>query len=299
MPLAHVSYSTQSEEVVIMPVLERIGVTGVTGSGKSYHWLKLAEILLPTGAVFRCLDTDNAIEFMLETQFPRLKPENGGNVLVHNVFSWPDYKLGVNWIQRNITKKEDLDKLSPYVRQDYARPLKPNDWTIVDMADMAWSTVQRYFVGEVFGEDMGEYFLAIRKEMEAGKRKPRAGGSTIAEGLDGWKDWSVINKLYDDWILPIIYRIHTHVYVTTKVERLDRSTKDAELLTLYGDLGVRLGGQKSLGHQMHSLFLLVPGKEDWEITTIKDRGGRPYFSKVKLRSLYVQYLAAKAGWPMV
>ncbi len=282
-----------------MPVLERIGVTGVTGSGKSYQWLKLAEVLLPTGAIFRCLDTDNSIGYMLETQFPRLKPENKGNVFVHNAYDWPNYKLGVDWIQRKIRVPADVDKLPLLLKQDYSKPLKPNDWTVVDMADMAWSTVQRYFVDEVFGEDMGDYFLQIRREIQAGTRKTRGGGSTIAEGLDGWKDWSVINKLYDDWILPIIYRIQTHVYMTTKVSRLERTEKDASLVSLYGDLGIKLAGQKNLGHQMHTLFLFVPGKDLWQITTIKDRGGRPYFSKVRLSSFFLQYLVAKAGWPMV
>jgi len=282
-----------------MPVLERIGVTGVTGSGKSYQWLKLAEVLLPTGAIFRCLDTDNSIGYMLETQFPHLKPENRGNVLVHNAYDWPNYKLGVDWIQRKIRVAADVDKLPLLLKQDYAKPLKLNDWTIVDMADMAWSTVQRYFVDEVFGEDMGDYFLQIRKEIQAGTRRTRGGGSTIAEGLDGWKDWSVINKLYDDWILPIIYRIQTHVYMTTKVNRLERTEKDASLVSLYGDLGIRLAGQKNLGHQMHTLFLFVPGRDFWQITTIKDRGGRTYFNKVRLSSFFMQYLVAKAGWPMV
>ena len=171
-----------------MPVLERIGVTGVTGSGKSYQWLKLAEVLLPTGAIFRCLDTDNSIDYMLETQFPHLKPENKGNVLVCNVFDWPAYKLGMNWIQRKNVSPAQLDSLPLALKQDYAKPLKLIDWTVVDRADKAWSTVQRYFVTEVFGEDMGDYFLQIRREIQAGTRKPRAGGSTIAEGLDGWKD---------------------------------------------------------------------------------------------------------------
>ena len=282
-----------------MPVLERIGAGGVTGSGKSYQWLKLAEKLMPTGAIFRCLDTDNAIDYMLDTQFPHLKAENGGNVLVFNTFDWPEYKMGIDWLQRKEKVKAQLANLDPSLEKDLAIPLKYNDWTIVDMADNAWDTVQRYFIGEVFGEDSGEYFLQIRKAIQAGEKKPAAGGSTITAGLDGWKDWSVINKLYSDWILPIVYRIRTHVYITTRVEKMDRGEKDVELVMLYGDAGVRFTGQKKIGHQMHSLFLLIPGKNKWSISTIKDRGGRTYFDKVPLKSLYMQYLVAKAGWPMV
>lgn len=286
--------------------LERSLAMGITGSGKSYQWLKLAEVLKSTGARFRCLDTDNAIPFMLETQFPHLKPENGGNVFIHRSSTWPEYKMGIDWLKRKPLSKETTEHLmtfEPDVYQDYLKvPLKPIDWTIIDMADNAWKTVQNYFVGEVFGEDPGDYFLAVRKQIEAGARKTKDGKtptSTITEGLDGWKDWGVINKLYDDWILPIVYQIPTHVYATTKVEKVDRNEKDAETKLLFGDLGIRPAGQKALGHQMHSLFLFLAGKDKWAITTVKDRGGRPYFNKTPLTSFYIQYLVAKAGWPMI
>ncbi len=47
-----------------MILLERVLSMGITGSGKSYQWLKLAEALLPTGAKFRVIDTDNDIVYM-------------------------------------------------------------------------------------------------------------------------------------------------------------------------------------------------------------------------------------------
>jgi len=285
-----------------MPTFERILVMGITGSGKSYQWLKLAEALLPTGVVFRCVDTDNAITYMLETQFPHLKPENKGNVYVQNVFEWPDYKSAIKWLQRKPMTPEQLSLLTPNALKDYnTSTISPNDWSVVDMADIPWRMVQSYFVHETFGEDPGDYFLRIRKEMQAGLRKTAKGGmpaSTITEALDGWRDWGVINKLYDDWILPLIYRIPTHVYATTKVEPIARDEKDPEILTLFGDLGVKPAGQKALGHQMHAIFLFIPGRDKWFLTTAKDRAGRSYFNKAPLKSLHLQYLCVKAGWPM-
>jgi hypothetical protein len=288
-----------------MPTLERILTMGITGSGKSYQWLNMAVALLPTGAKFRAIDTDNAIPYMLDTQFPKLKPENGGNVYVHQAADWRNYKLGVSWLTRKPLTKEQIEYLramEPYVLKDYqTNPIKFDDWTIVDMADNAWKTVQSYFITEVFGDDPGDYFLMIRKEMEAGLRKTAKGGmpeSAVMEGLDGWKDWGVINKLYDDWMMPIVYQIHTHVYATTKVEKLMRTEKDPEILQLFGELGYRPAGQKALGHQMHTIFLFLPGKDSWHVTTVKDRAGRTYFSKTRLTSFYLQYLCAKAGWPM-
>jgi len=285
-----------------MPTFERILVMGITGSGKSYQWLKMAETLLPMGVRFRCVDTDNAITYMLETQFPHLKPENKGNVYVQNVFEWPEYELAIRWLQRKPIPPEQLSLLAPDVLKDYkSNRVEASDWSVVDMADTPWRTVQGYFTEEVFGEGMGEYFLQIRKEIAQGLRKTSKGReptSTIAEGFDGWKDWSVINKLYDDWILPLIWRIKTNVYATTKVEPLPKDEKNPEILALFGDLGIRPAGQKNLGHQMHTIFLLLPGKDKWFITTVKDRGGRGYFDKTRLVSLHKQYLCIKAGWPM-
>lgn len=284
-----------------MPIRERILTMGITGSGKSLQWLKIADALLPTKARFRCLDTDNDIPYMLETQFPQLLPRNGGNVYVHGAIDWPDYKLGVAWLQRKPISKDHLDLLTPDIRSDLSVPLKDNDWAVVDMADNAWDIVQRYFTSEVFGEDLGDYFLQMRKliQQRGGKdRFGKAATSVAPEAFDGWKDWSVINKLYFDWIYPIVYRIPCHVYVATRPERIDRSEKDAEILTLFGDFGIRPAGQKKLGGQMHTIFLLIPGTDKWYISTVKDRAGRPYFKKTPLVSLYTQYLAVKAGWPM-
>ncbi len=281
-----------------MPIRERTLAMGITGSGKSFQWLKMAEILMPTGAIFRCVDTDNDITYMMQTQFPHLLPENGGNVYVHLAFDWTEYQHSVKWITHRLTP-EQLKSMDKYLLQAYNKPIEPIDWVVTDKINNAWKTVQNYFVTGVFGDDPGEYFLRIRKEIAAGLHNTKKGNeptSTVTEGLDGWKDWSVINKLYDDWILPIIYQVPCHVYAATDVDVLDRGLKDIEMKQLFGDLGVKPAGQKSLGGQHHSIFLLIPGKDKWFITTVKDRANRPYFKKAPLVSFYYQYLVAKAHW---
>jgi len=248
---------------------------GITGSGKSYQWLKLAEALLPTGAVFRCLDTDDAITYMLETQFPHLKPENKGNVYVWSASDWESLKAGTDQILK--------------------QSIKDNDWLVIDMADAPWDSVQRYFTSEVFKTGIGEYFLQVRKEIEASKKKV---ASVAREALSGWTDWAVINKLYTDWITPLIYRLKCHLYLATKVQELG-SKEDADIKELYSELGVRPSGQKHLGHQVHTILLFIPGRGNWFITTCKDRAGRPYFKRTPLLSLYMQYFVAKANWPLI
>ena len=285
-----------------MPIRERILAMGITGSGKSYQWLKMADTLKPTGAIFRCLDTDNDITYMLETQFPQLLPANGGNVLVHPAVDWPEYKVGIDWIQRKSMSQEALKTMDPYVVKDLKKPIADKDWVIVDRVDNAWESVQRYFTNSVFGEDMGEFFLRARKliEQRGGKDKFGKTATSVApEAFDGWKDWPVMNKLYFDWMRPIVYSVKCHVYAATWPEKIDRGEKDAEILTLFGDIGVKPAGQKKLGGQMHTIFLMIPGEDKWFITTVKDRSGRKYYKKIPLVSLYQQYLVAKAGWELL
>lgn len=282
--------------------LERILSIGITGSGKSYQWLKIAKRLKPMGAKFRVVDTDNDIDFMLRTQFPELLPENSGNVYSCPAYDWPEYEKAVNWIQQRKLTPEQLGSMDKYLQLAYKTPIRPIDWVVVDKSNNAWSTVQSYFVGEVFGEDTGEYFLEVRKKLWAagdiGKSGKKA-TSTVLEGLDGWKDWSVINKLYDDWINPIVYRVRCHVYATADVDSLGKEEKDPEILSMFGDLRIKPAGQKKIGGQMHTILLLLPGNDRWLVTTLKDRSGRIYFKKTPLTDLYTQYLFAKAGWPLI
>lgn len=147
---------------IFMP-RERIITMGAPGSGKSWQWLKMAETLLKSKSQFYCLDTDDAIPYMLATQFPHLMPEKGGNVHVHPSFTWPQYKEGLKWLQEH----------------DAA-----GNWSIIDMADNAWTTTSRFFVSEIFDEDMGQYFLEARKKLKEkkdldSKGKPEIGRAHV------------------------------------------------------------------------------------------------------------------------
>lgn len=292
---------TLIQELMRRP-LERILSIGITGSGKSYQWLKIARRLKPLGAKFRVADTDNDIDFMLRTQFSDLLPENGGNVYVFPAFNWPEYEKAVNWIQQVKLTPEQLNSMGKYLQLAYKTPMKPIDWVIVDKSNNAWKAVQDHFISEVFGENTGEYFLQVRKKLWAagdiGKSGKKA-TSTVLEGLDGWKDWPVMNKLYGDWINPIVYRVKCHVYATADVDSLDKNEKDPEVLSMYGELRIKPAGQKAIGGQMHTILLLIPGKDRWLATTVKDRSGRRYFDKTPLTDMYTQYLFAKAGWPIL
>ncbi len=257
-----------------MPVRERILSMGITGSGKTFQWLKLADALRKTGAQFYCIDTDNDINYMVETAFPQLKPANKGNVHVYPVFDWPDYRKALEEIKVKATEK---------------------DWFVLDMADTPWETVQRYFTSEVMQGNIGDYFLDVRKQIQ---RSKKSATSIAREAFDGWMDWSVINKLYFDFMNPVIYQLKCHVYMCTKVQELGKK-EDPDVAAVFGPYGIRNSGQKNLGHMVHTILLLMPGKKNWYVKTIKDRAGRKYFDKEIYISFYLQYLVDKANWPVV
>jgi len=193
---------------------------------------------------------------------------------VRPVFDWPDYSEALKWALESA---------------------KGDDWIVVDMIDSAWSGVQRYFVGEVFDKGMGEYFLNVRKQLQAASKSPR---SIMQSAFRGWLDWAVINRLYEDWMLPIVHKTNCHLYLATKAQPVT-AEDDPATKAVFGELGVRPSGQKHLGHQVHTCFLLTyDNKDTWYITTAKDRSKRSYFKKTKLTSLYLQYFVAKAGWPL-
>lgn len=287
-----------------MPGFERILSMGITGSGKSYTWLTIARELKNSGVKFRCVDTDNDINFMLENQFEDLLPENKGNVYVVPAFDWPEYKRAIKWIKQKDLSKDDLEWFREYdkhIIDAYNTPIKPNDWVVTDKANNAWSRVQSYFVESVFGEDFGDYFLKIRKELREKDDIGKSGKkmtSVSLEAIDGWKDWPVINKLYEDFMLPLIYRVHCNIYAATDVDKLDNKEKDPQILNMFGKLKIKPAGQKAIGGQFHSIFLLIPDETKWLIKTVKDRSGRAYFDKTPLFSFYKQYLVAKAGWTL-
>lgn len=246
------------------PLRERILGIGGFGSGKSYSWLSIARQAQKTGspAKFYCLDTDAAIERMLAEEFQELE-----NVKLYNVFDWSEYESALDEAIQNAG---------------------PDDWIVVDMIDLAWDAVQAYFTDQVFDKEISVYFLEIRKALK-GQR---------LQTFDGWRDWTVINKLYSAWMNKLIYKAKSHVFCTAKVEAVDSDKDDKETRLVYGAYGVKPKGQKALGHQFHTVLLFTcvkPG--DWIITTIKDRGREP-FTGQKLVNFPMQYLVGKAGWKL-
>jgi len=235
---------------------ERILVMGGPGSCKTYGWLRLANHF--KGATFYVIDSEIGAERSLK-EFPQLT-----NVRIFPVVDWTEY--------RDAQKK-------------IAGQCAEGDWVVIDMVDKAWSAVQKYYIGEIFDQDMGEYFLEARKKIKKDAKSLFAGRDAA---LKGWTDWPVVNRLYEDFIFSLVYRVPAHLYMATAGQAV--SDDDAQdVRDLYGPHGIRPSGQKQLAYQPDTVFLLTHRKDGHYITTVKDRGGRRYFDHQKLINFPIQY----------
>jgi hypothetical protein len=235
---------------------ERILVVGGPGSGKTFGWLKLASYF--KNSQFYIIDTEIGAERSLK-EFPGLT-----NVHIYPVVEWPEYRKA---------QREVIDKAVE------------GDWLVLDMADKAWTAVQRYFIGEIFDQEMGEYFLEARRKMKKDAKSLFAGRDAA---LKGWTDWPTINRLYEDFMLPLVYRSPAHLYLATAGQAVSEDD-DKEVQELYGPYGIRPAGQKALAHQPDTVLLLAHNKTGYFMTTIKDRGGRKYVERLPLHNFAIQY----------
>lgn len=247
---------------------ERMLVMGPYGSGKTSNWLNIARWSHDTGsgAKFYALDSDNALEAMLEpgTQYADLDYRVGGPVHWTPVYEWTEYEAAID---------------------TYAPLIGPDDWTIIDFVSPAWEAVQNHYIAEIFKTDSAEYFLEARKAMKGGNP------------LDGWKDWQYINKLYKQWINQVLHRVGGHKYMTAHSEAI-RETDDKAIRTMFGGHGVRPRGQKELGYQAHTILLGgVNRAGEVSITTIKDRERTPVEEKL-VNEFTIDYLTTIAGWQL-
>lgn len=246
---------------------ERILGMGGPGSGKTHSWFQIAKAT-PEHVQFYVLDTDQTVERFLDSdEFSMLQDR------VHYVepMSWPEY----------------VETLKEWVKND----ITSEDWLVVDMISQAWDEVQEYFTEEIFGEDIGSYFMKIRKDMDEKKK-------TLGSGFDGWKDWTVINKLYRVFA-NTIKRSPGHVYIATPADKMDFDNEQAENLKLYGHVGYKPRGQKHTGHAAQTIIMFHRNNAgDFKMSTVKDRQ-RDDMKAENNRNFAIKYLKNVAGWEKV
>jgi hypothetical protein len=173
-----------------------------------------------------------------------------------------------------------------------------DDWLGFDMMTQTWDWVQEWFSDNVFGQDIGDYFLEVRQAKQSAKGTKDAAKGKEAKSLgalEGWMDWPVINKQYNK-IYRAILRCPGHVYLAAEQAKLSSDEEDKEVKDLLGPYGVKPKGQKRLPHIPHTVLMFTKTRVgEFQLTTIKDRG-RPELEREGIEDFARDYLMKVAGW---
>lgn len=245
---------------------ERILNYGKEGTSKTQSWLSIAE-LYPKVPFF-CIDTDDSVQRMLDTDFSELK-----NLTVGVAQDWVGFTTNLALFIKSI---------NAYVRANPPKRTEDYPWLVIDFADSTWDMVQGYFTDEVFSTDLAEYFLMARKKMKGKDLTP----------LEGWTDWQVINKIFQSVWNPLTKGGGPfHLYLTAKA----KPASGIEGRTLYKKLKMMPEGEKRMAHRVHTVIMSSVDSSGWYISSAKDRG-RELMDDKQNSNFAVSYLLKVAKW---
>lgn len=243
---------------------ERILVMGGFGTGKTTGWLSAARWAQRTKADmhFYVMDSDASVERMIRS--PGSQYQELDNVTTWDVYEWQHYV-------------DAVEEILPKAR--------PQDWVVCDFIGPSWDAVQEWYVEQIYGAtDMGSYFMDVRQS------KKKGGG-----GLEGWKDYGVINRVYKTWMNKLVHRNLAHTYFTAVSDTI-RDTDVKDVKSTFGAFGVRPRGQKHLAFGVHTvLYMQTVGAGKWFANTVKDRE-REYLVSQELKDFTLDYLVKVGGW---
>ncbi len=244
---------------------ERLLIYGEPATGKTNAYLSIAKLnkLTKTQSMMYVIDNDRSVLRMIEGQ------GLDNYVTVAEVYDWPEYL--------------DAEKA-------FLKAVRPDDWLVADLMSETWTAVQSFYSEQVFGSDIGSYFLQLKKEMHDGNE------------FGGWTDWKYINKLYFDFARPFVYKSPCHVIGVSTADAVSAKLDDKETLSVFSKVGFRPEGQKRLKHQFNTtVFMHKSRTGEYLYTTVKDRerelqvsaslgtdGGPKLFA--------MEYLKKVAGW---
>ncbi len=246
---------------------ERILAFGGAGSGKTHDWLSIANRYAvaaregrPLGR-FYVIDSDFTVERSMEA-YPGVEEV----VEFRTTPEWGDYTEAIDLFTKKVTRF---------------------DWLVFDMVSPMWEMAQESYIERIFKKDMDEFYVQHR---EAAKK----GGA-----MDGFKDWSVINKIYKMGVSNHLLRCQGHLFATAGATPLSGDLDSKEMKAIYARFGVKPIGQKHLSHQFHSvLWKQAPKTNEWTLTTIKDRARESMLGKA-INDFADDYLVGIGGWPTV
>ena len=249
---------------------ERVLLMGAPGSGKTYQMVKVILYLEELGVPVHVIDLEDKMEPMVIGLAGKIP----SNMTLYTAFSWEELKVGYA-DKTNTWHKSVLSEIEEKVN--------PGEWIAIDRVDLSWPMVQRWFTQQKYDEDLAERLMEKSKEM----KKPSMFIPRFDQG-----SWQVINEQYESFMLSVLYKNRCNVILTAGIA----APGESDPRHLHSSLGVLPRGQKELGHQPHSVFLLRQQKRGrdytWEISTWGDKDiiGRKRFEQDELLDFSLQYL---------
>ncbi len=256
------------------PRRERILAYGSPGAGKTRAWLSIADLYVKTNSPgkFYVIDTDDTYWASVE-EFPKVAEAEIVETL--SVYDW--------------TAMTDAAK-------EFAAKAGPDDWIVCDLFDKGWEEVQNYYSEQAFGQDKGDFFLDLKRRLEASKKT-----KGDQPGFEGWTDWTTIKALHARWANNVLYRHKAHVFLATSSKAISRKTDKKDIIQAFGHIGAKPAGEKGLAaHGVNTVMMLSQAKtgEEWTMDTAKDRGGREPQLNVRLHGFGMDYLVKVGGWKL-
>ena len=234
---------------------ERILIMGGPGSGKSTQCFNVVTYLQEIG-----VKKINYIDLEDKAEATLMcMTDAPKNLEVRLALSWDELK-------------DESDKI--------AAEVKPDDWIMIDRIDLAWPAVQRWYTENKYEEDLADLMMKNAKNIKK--------SFMVAPRFDQGS-WQVINEQYDNWINKLLYKTRCNIIMTSGVKT------DENPVEMFGGMGVMPRGQKELGHQPNSVFLLTKIKERREVmfkvSTAKDLPNRAQFDEEDMFDFGMQYLS--------
>lgn len=245
---------------------ERILLYGEPSTGKSNAVVSIAKLnkITHTDSTIYIIDNDRSYDMTTEQlDLP---------IVVYNVYEWMEY----------------IDTLKTILPK-----LRSNDWLVCDLISECWPSVQEFYTNQVFGQDIGSYFLQVKQDLNKDTE------------FGGWTDWKYINKLYFDFVRPFVYKSPCHILGCATADPIQRpkggsgkaaAGDDKETVSVFGQVGFKPDGQKRLKHQFNTtIFLHKSLRGEYLMTSVKDRE-RVLQISTPLNNFAIDYLKGVAQW---